>query len=160
MKITTPTKRQLSIYKRLFAGLKKRRSSADDMLFSRMHDTVFAGIECLSCANCCKTHSPLFNQKDIERLSSHLKIRPAEFVSKFLLLDEDGDWIFNTTPCPFLASDNKCSVYNERPQACREYPHTNRKNIYQLENITLKNAAICPAVITILDGIAKKSGIT
>jgi len=83
-------------------------------------------------------------------------MKPAVFVSKYLLLDEDGDWVFQTTPCPFLLHDNKCSIYEFRPQACKEYPHTNRKKQYQIETITIKNAEICPAVKTILDRVSDK----
>jgi len=138
-------------YSRLFSKLRKRRSSGDDLLVAEVHDEVFSGIDCLDCANCCKTHSPLFTQRDIERISKHLKQQPSQFVSEYLVVDEDGDWVFHTTPCPFLANDNKCSIYDMRPQACREYPHTNRKKLYQIEDLTLKNAEICPAVTKILD---------
>lgn len=143
-------------YTKLFARLRKNRSSEDDRLFAETHDAVFDNINCLECANCCKTHSPLFNQKDIERIAAHLNLKPAVFMSEYLLLDEDGDWIFHQTPCPFLAADNRCSIYNVRPQACREYPHTNRKKMYQIAELTITNAGICPAVSLILDEVALK----
>ncbi|MEZ5067203.1 MAG: YkgJ family cysteine cluster protein [Bacteroidia bacterium] len=38
--------------------------------------------------------------------------------------------VLKKSPCPFLLDDNHCSIYSIRPQACREYPHTIRKNIY------------------------------
>jgi hypothetical protein len=146
-------------YKKLFSLLRKGKSAQDDHLFTETHTSVFAEINCLDCANCCKTHSPLFTQKDIENIAAHLQMKPTGFVSKYLLLDEDGDWVFHSTPCPFLLHDNKCSIYAYRPQACREYPHTNRKKMYQLETITMKNADICPAVQQILDSITKKLNI-
>lgn len=147
----SPNKKQQ--YRKLFAKLRKRKSSKDDQMISFIHDDVFAQTDCLTCANCCKTHSPLFVQKDVERISNQLKMRPADFVAKYLILDEDGDWIFPTVPCPFLGTDNFCSIYPDRPEACREYPHTNRKKLYTIEEITLKNAEICPAVVKILDKI-------
>lgn len=143
-------------FKKLFALLKKQKSSEHDKLFSETHENVFTNTNCLDCAHCCKTHSPLFTEKDILRIAKHLNMKPAHFISEYLLLDEDGDWIFHTTPCPFLLADNACSIYDHRPQACREYPHTNRKKMYQLETITLKNAEICPAVQEILQSITKK----
>ncbi|MFN0274973.1 MAG: YkgJ family cysteine cluster protein [Chitinophagales bacterium] len=146
-------------FKNLFRLLKKRRSTQDDVLFAKTHEIVFAKTNCLNCANCCKTHSPLFTQKDIESISVHLKMKPSEFVSKYLLLDEEGDWIFHSTPCPFLLPDNACSIYTHRPQACKEYPHTNRKKMYQVETITLKNAGICPAVQEILTVITQKLNV-
>lgn len=140
-------------YRKLFSLLRKRRSSKDDQLAGSIHDEVFSNINCLDCANCCKTHSSLFIEKDIERISKHLHLKEADFVSQYLVVDEDGDWVFHITPCPFLEADNKCSIYDVRPNACREYPHTNRKKLYQIEEITLKNAEICPAVTTILNRI-------
>ncbi len=140
-------------YRKLFSQLRKRKRSADDILIEQIHDAVFEEINCLECANCCKTHSPLFIQGDVDRIAKHLRKKPSEFMAEYLMIDEDGDWIFHTTPCPFLSSDNKCSIYSVRPKACREYPHTNRKKIYQIEDITLKNAEICPAVTQILDRI-------
>jgi Fe-S-cluster containining protein len=50
-----------------------------------------------------------------------------------------------------LNEDNTCAIYEVRPKACREYPHTNRKKIYQINSLTLKNAKICPAVYEFLE---------
>lgn len=145
--------KQKTVYRKLFAQLRKRKNTGDDILTSEAHDAVFSEVNCLDCANCCKTHAPIILQKDIERISKHLHIKQNVFVSEYLLLDEDGDWVFYTVPCPFLQSDNKCGIYDVRPKACSEYPHTNRKKLYQLEDITLLNAEICPAVKPILDNI-------
>lgn len=150
------SKAKIAAYKKLFLKFRSRKSSHDDVLMRNAHNDVFAKTNCLDCAQCCKTHSPLFNRKDIERIAGHLKIRPADFVSRYLIIDEDDDWIFHTVPCPFLLNTNACSIYAERPDACRDYPHTNRKKIYQLESITLKNAEICPAVVKILDTVLDK----
>lgn len=147
---------QKTQYRKLFATLRKRKSGNYDDLISEVHDEVFSGINCLDCANCCKTHSPIILQKDMERISKHLHIKQNEFVSKYLLLDEEGDWVFYTIPCPFLLPDNKCSIYDVRPKACSEYPHTNRKKIYQIAELTLVNAEICPAVVPILNSISKQ----
>jgi Fe-S-cluster containining protein len=67
--------------------------------------------------------------------------------------DEDGDYVFKSSPCPFLASDNACSIYEFRPKACREYPHTNRPQMKQILDLTFKNATVCPAVKEILKRI-------
>lgn len=143
-------------FRRLFATLRKRKSSADDQLIARIHDEVFAGINCLTCANCCKSYPPLLEGPDIRRIAGHLRLSEAAFMSQYLLMDEDGDWVFYTTPCPFLQSDNACSIYEHRPKACREYPHTNRKKLYQIEDLTLANAEICPAVTPILERLAQE----
>ena len=83
----------------------------------------------------------------MERIAKHLNLKPGAFIEKFLKTDEDNDLVLQVLPCPFLANDNYCSIYNVRPKACKEYPHTDRVNQYQLLNLNLKNTEICPAVL-------------
>jgi len=141
--------------KKFFARLKKRPPKSLDRTVAGLHEEVFAEIDCLDCANCCKTTSPIFRDKDIDRLASHLRMRPAEFVQKYLLLDAEGHYVLNTAPCPFLGPDNYCSVYEQRPLACREYPHTDRRNFHQILGLTLKNTEVCPAALEIVQRLEK-----
>lgn len=133
--------------------LKKRAPKNLDAIFDTLHEEVFSEIHCLNCANCCKTTSPMLFEKDIERLSQHLKLRPGQFIEKYLFMDTDGFYAFRQTPCPFLGNDNYCSVYDHRPKACREYPHTNQRKMHTLLSLAEKNAEICPAVLEILKRI-------
>ncbi len=137
--------------KRFLGQLKRRKPQNLDSTVAALHDEAFEKIDCCSCANCCATTGPLLKEKDIERLSRHLRMRPAQFTETYLHIDEDGDYIFKTMPCPFLAADNLCNVYEHRPTACREYPHTNNRKFHTLLNITLKNTPICPAVYAIVE---------
>ena len=137
--------------KRLFAKLKQNKPKFLDEVMQQIHEEVFEEVDCLQCANCCKTTSPIFYQKDIERLARHFRIKPSEFITTYLHIDEDKDYVLNSAPCPFLGADNYCSVYEDRPTACREYPHTNRKRFYQLLELTLKNTAVCPAVYEMVE---------
>lgn len=126
--------------------LKSRKKKDLDHSFHDAHEEAFAEIDCLECANCCKTTSPIFIMADIERISSHLNVKLRDFMDQYLKLDEDHDYVLGSAPCPFLLPDNTCGIYNVRPRACREYPHTNRKRIHQILDLTLKNSMICPAV--------------
>ena len=74
---------------------------------------------------------------------------------KAVYLDEDKDYVLRQAPCPFLGADNYCSVYEDRPNACREYPHTDRKKISQLLDLTYKNTFVCPAVLEITEQLKK-----
>ena len=120
------------------------------------HDRAFAKIDCLDCANCCKTTSPIFRDIDIDRLARHLNLRPAALVEQYLHLDGEGDYVLNSAPCPFLGADNYCSVYASRPRACREYPHTDRKNMLPILPLTLRNSLVCPAVVRILRALREQ----
>ncbi len=132
-------------------GLKKKDARKVDDAFHAVHDEVFAEVDCLKCANCCKTTSPIFYETDIDRLSRALRVKPGEFVGKYLRTDEDGDYVLKSSPCPFLDDDNYCRVYESRPKACREYPHTDRKKVAQIADLTLRNTMVCPAVFEMVE---------
>lgn len=131
--------------------VKKRKPKQLDQIMGSLHQEVFQEIDCLSCANCCKTTGPLFVSSDIKRISKRLKMRPNEFETRYLRTDEDGDKVLQELPCPFLGVDNYCSIYADRPKACREFPHTDRIKFHQLTEITAKNVAVCPAVFAMME---------
>lgn len=131
--------------------LKRRQPKSLDDQFHEMHGTVFEEIDCLKCANCCKTTSPIFIHSDIERISKKLRMSVFDFTKQYLRIDDDGDYVLQSSPCAFLAEDNTCDIYDQRPRACREYPHTDRKRMYQIMDITTKNTLICPAVVRIVE---------
>jgi hypothetical protein len=134
-----------------FKSLKKVKPKVLDKLVHPLHDEVFECTDCLDCANCCTTTGPLFTDKDISRISKYLRIKPSEFVAKYLRIDEDRDYVLKSLPCTFLGTDNYCSIYNVRPKACREFPHTDRIKQHQLLKLTKKNMEVCPAVFTIIE---------
>ena len=133
---------------------KKDPRTLDDS-FHSIHQEVFQEINCLTCANCCKTTSPIFYQNDIERIAKFLRMKPGDFVEKYLRVDEDHDYVLKSSPCTFLDSENYCTIYEARPKACREYPHTNRKKMVQIMDLTYKNTLVCPAVLTMVERLKK-----
>ncbi len=135
--------------------MKKMDSRKVDDVFHEQHDEVFAETDCLTCANCCKTTSPIFYNTDIDRVSKFIGMKPGDFVEKYLKIDEDKDYVLKSSPCPFLDSDNYCSVYEARPKACREYPHTDRKKMVQIMDLTYKNTLVCPAVLEMVERLKK-----
>jgi len=141
--------------KKFIAKLKRTRPKDLDDVVHSSHDEVFRKTDCLTCANCCKSISPMITDKDIERIAKHLKMRPSLFTEKYLYLDQENDYVYNDAPCPFLMNDNFCSIYEVRPKACREYPHTDSKNFYKLLDLTLKNMLVCPAVFEIVEELKK-----
>ncbi len=142
--------------KRTFVKLKKKRPKNLDDFFHAAHDEAFSRIDCLECANCCKTTSPIFRDVDIKRISRRLKTTEAAFTETYLRLDEDNDWVLKESPCAFLLADNTCSIYEFRPQACREYPHTDRKRMVQILDLTIRNTTICPGVAEVCLEVKKE----
>ena len=123
--------------------------------FQNLHEKVFAEADCLDCGNCCKSLGPKLNSADIRRISGVLRIKASEFEQKYLRLDEDKDTVFKIMPCAFLSEDNTCIIYEDRPRACREYPHTNQRKMHQVLDSTLKNISVCPAVFEIVERLKK-----
>ncbi len=142
--------------KKFFAKLRKRPPKHLDFQMQELHQEEFKRTDCLTCANCCKTTGPLFTNKDIERIAKHFRQKPAQFIDKYLRVDEDNDHVLKQVPCTFLGDDNYCSIYEVRPKACREYPHTDRKDFHKISNITLKNTEICPAAYNIVEEMKRR----
>jgi uncharacterized protein len=141
--------------KKFLTGLAKLDARKVDKHFHAAHEEVFEKTDCLQCANCCKTTSPIFYQNDIERVAKALRLKPGDFIQQYLRIDEDNDYVLKSSPCPFLDSENYCVVYNDRPKACREYPHTDRKKMVQIMGLTHNNTLVCPAVFEMVEKLKK-----
>ena len=140
-----------------FARLKKRTPKRLDYLMQELHDEEFEKTDCLECGNCCKTTSPIFTDKDVERIAKSLKMKVAAFQEQYLVRDEDDFMVLKTAPCSFFdESDNTCFIYNVRPKACAEYPHTNRKKFIGITDLTIANTAVCPATYNIVENLKKR----
>ena len=121
-----------------------------------LHEQAFEKINCLSCANCCKNYSPRFKTPDIKRISRVLKMKESIFIETYLHLDEDGDYVANSKPCPFLGADNYCSIYKDRPGDCVRFPYTDEDVIVKRQQLTLKNSTFCPIVYYVMEGLTEQ----
>ena len=142
--------------KKLLQKLKKVKPKELDKIINELHEEAFEIIDCLECANCCKSISPSVQDKDIQKIAKSLRIRPSTVVSQYMYLDDEQDYVMSESPCPFLLEDNYCNIYNARPLACKGYPHTDRNKMHQILNLTLKNTLICPAVSYIFEELKKR----
>lgn len=146
-------KKSIPLAQKFFKKNKVKGAKLDNQ-FHREHENAFKKLDCLSCANCCKTTSPIFRDVDIKRIAKHFRTTEKKFIQEHLHMDDESDYVLNSAPCTFLdLSTNMCSIYEVRPLACREYPHTDRKNMHQILDLTVKNMEICPAVVQIVENI-------
>ena len=120
-----------------------------------LHEEAFSKIDCLDCAGCCKNYSPRFKTPDIKRISKHLKMKESQFIETYLRLDDEGDYVVQQTPCPFLGEGNACSIYHVRPSDCTRFPYTDEDVLLRRPNITLKNVTFCPAVYYVMEKLTK-----
>lgn len=150
-KIFALAKRKENENMKFFARLRAKKVRDLDGVVHELHEHAFSEINCLDCANCCKSLGPRLTKPDIERISKSLKMTTAKMIETYLKIDEDGDYVFRKMPCTFLLPGNYCSVYEVRPKACREYPHTDRRKFHQILTLTLKNSFICPVAFRIIE---------
>lgn len=116
-----------------------------------LHEEAFEKVDCLQCSNCCKNYSPRFKPPDVKRISKHLKMCESDFIEKYLTVDEEGDFVVKSVPCPFLGPDNYCGIYEVRPSDCARFPYTNEDVIIKRQSLTLKNSTFCPIVYYVLE---------
>ncbi len=116
-----------------------------------LHDEATKAVDCLQCANCCKGYSPRFKTPDIKRISKELRMKEGDFIEEYLKLDEEGDYVVKSSPCPFLGADNYCSIYEVRPSDCARFPYTDEDVFFKRPKITLKNSTFCPIVYQVLE---------
>lgn len=119
-----------------------------------LHEQATEAVNCLNCATCCKNYSPRFKTPDIKRISKLLRLKESAFIEQYLRLDEDGDYVTKSSPCPFLGADNACSIYEDRPSDCRRFPYTDEDVLLRRPALTLKNASFCPIVYLVLEALA------
>ena len=120
-----------------------------------LNDEAFNNVNCLDCAACCKNYSPRFKTPDLKRIAKHLKLKEGEFIERYLVLDNEGDYVVKSKPCPFLGIDNYCSIYEVRPSDCTRFPYTDEDIILKRQALTLKNSSFCPIVYFVLEKLTE-----
>ncbi len=147
--------RNKSKYISFLKNLRKQRKIPLERLLKEAHDKAFSQIDCLDCGRCCRELGPGLKNKDVARLARRENLKPAEFIKKQLRTDEDNDLVFKKMPCPFLGSDNYCFVYEDRPDACRDYPHMDHGRQTGRISLHIENLSYCPAVILAVEELMK-----
>ena len=114
-------------------------------------------VDCLSCANCCKTMSPTYTKKDMSRISKHLGMSEKTFREKWLYKDKTGDWMNKKQPCQFLdLNTNMCNIYAVRPSDCAGFPHHTKKKMVDYMHVFKQNIEYCPATYEMVEKIMVK----
>lgn len=147
------SKSRHKVYKSFLARVEKNKVLKQ---LPGLNEEAFNTIDCLKCAACCKNYSPRFKTPDIKRISKFLGMKEGDFIAAYLRVDEDGDFVVKTTPCPFLGPDNLCSVYEVRPSDCARFPYTGEDVVLKRQQLTLKNASFCPITYYVLERLIQE----
>ena len=144
-------KRNIREYSAFLKKIKKKRGKISghnaDELFNMAGNYAFELVDCRECSLCCMKLGPRITEKDIIRINGKGRKNINNFISTYLKEDEDNDLVFKTMPCPFLDGSGLCSIYQDRPRACRDYPHLETGRASRQIEIHIKNLKICPAVV-------------
>jgi hypothetical protein len=140
-------------YKNFLAKVDKKKILRE---LPELHEQAFEQIDCLKCAHCCKRYSPRFKQPDIKRISKVLQLKESALIEKYLRMDEEGDYVTQSLPCPFLGNDNRCSIYEDRPSDCKRFPYTDEDIILKRPKLTMINSSFCPIVVSVMEGLLEK----
>ena len=142
------------MYKTFLKGLSRRKLNGVDSIAVALNTKAFKTIDCLKCANCCKTMSPTYKKSDVKRISKHLGMSFQQFYDKYLELDDSGDYMNKSLPCQFLRKDNKCSIYPVRPRDCSGFPHTHNRDFRLfIPETHIQNIEYCPVTMYIVENM-------
>jgi len=127
-----------------------------DALIETIAAPIIAAIDCKQCGNCCRSLDVCLIPSDIPRLATALLITPDQVMTRYADQDlgaSQDEWaIIPQHPCPMLRG-NLCSIYDDRPHACRLYPQFTPDFRYNLED-TIEGAATCPIIYNVLVTLA------
>ena len=141
-----------SVMKRFLSKIDKNPPRGLDSMAIVADKEVWQEVDCLSCANCCKTMSPTFTNSDVKRIAAHLAMSEEEFRKKWLYRDRNKDWINKIQPCQFLnLEDNKCSIYEVRPKDCAGFPHHTKRRMVDYMHVFKQNLEYCPATYRLVE---------
>jgi Fe-S-cluster containining protein len=136
---------------------RKHMKSRDhsDRILRRIAEEIEGQIDCTQCANCCKVATVTLSERDVERLSRHLRIQPGRFLAEYTTDSAEEGRILRRDPasgCVFL-NGRDCTVYEARPDICQRFPHLVRGNgsiasrMWEL----VDRACYCPIVYNSLE---------
>jgi uncharacterized protein len=145
-------------YRRFLTRLEKNPPRRLDALTAAIEPEVWKEIDCLACANCCKTMTPTYTVQDLKRISKHLDMTEEQFKKKWLVKDRsNGDLMNKSTPCQFLdLKTNMCSIYAVRPADCAGFPHLPKRKMVDYMHIHKQNVEYCPATLTMVEKIMQR----
>jgi Fe-S-cluster containining protein len=89
-------------------------------------------------------------KNEAQLAAKHLEISVEDFKNKYIEESLAGEYIINTIPCHFL-TEKKCSIYENRFNECREFPHLHKPNFNDRLFGTLIHYSICPIIYNVVE---------
>ena len=108
----------------------KRRAERDSVIAG---PTRKLSLDCGTCGSCCRSNEVVLERADLERLRE----RPELIRRPFAKRRADGKIVLvllRSNDCKHLGNDNRCGIYELRPNACRSFPIGSECCLYARED--------------------------
>ena len=129
--------------------LKQNAPDNIDGVVKALSQKYFALIDCTQCANCCRSLQTEFNKSELHTIAKTLGQSIEAFEKQFMT-----EGVVNP-PCPML--DGKlCSIYENRPEVCRSYPHLEQPHFTSRLMGVIDNVAVCPIAFNAYEELKTK----
>ena len=137
--------------------LKNRDSGKIDVRVHRINRSIAPRIDCTLCGNCCRSLMINVTVTDIERLAMQLEKSTQEIQDRYLEEGTEKGCIVKQIPCFFL-DDKKCTVYENRFESCREFPHLHKPGFTSRLFSIMMSYSMCPIVFNVVESLKDELG--
>ncbi len=138
---------------RLF--LKQQNSGLIDDMVQAINAEVTPQIDCTQCGNCCRSLMINVTQDEAVSLALHLGQPLASVKEKYIETSAEGQLIINSIPCHFL-HNSSCTIYTERFNECREFPHLHKANFTGRLFGILSYYSLCPIIFNVVEKLKER----
>jgi len=120
-----------------------------DHLVKALSQKYSALIDCKECANCCRSLHIEFKESELHAIAKALGQSMEAFQQQSM---SEGSV---NPPCPML-NGKLCSIYENRPDVCRSYPHLEQPKFTTRLMGVIENVAICPIAFNAFEELKAK----
>jgi uncharacterized protein len=140
-----------------FRELLKQKDAVEiDELVFKLSDEITSQIDCTQCGNCCRSLMINVDDADAARLSAHLQLEKEAFYEKYVERSSQGSLaVMNTIPCHFL-HENKCTVYEARPNECMEFPGLHHPGFTKRLFTIFMHYGRCPIIYNVVEKLKEE----
>ncbi len=144
---------------RFAAFLKQQTEQQVDEKVQHLNLLIEKEIDCTACGNCCKTLMINVTDNEADRAAGRLKLNRDEFDRRHLEKGSHGMMLINTIPCHFL-NENKCTIYEDRFEGCREFPALHLPSFVKRLFTVLMHYNRCPIIFNVVEELKKETGFS
>jgi Fe-S-cluster containining protein len=111
-------------------------------------------IDCKECANCCRSLEIVLDKEDLKAMARSQGASVTDFLEKWTFVSEQSERTLRP-PCPML-KEKLCTVYGERPETCRTYPHLEKPHVLSRLIGVIGSLAICPIAYNVFEELKQR----